>query len=319
MEKKPTVSVVLCTYNGEKFLREQLDSILAQTYPIAEVIIQDDGSTDSTVAIARNYEARHDNVRVVENAQNLGFNLNFKSAAMKATGDLVAISDQDDVWFSDKIALQVAAIGEHDLCFTTHLRGSSPEHAHVVAPKYSLEALLFGGFAGHTMLLRRDFVQRDDSWMPCIYYDWSLAVKAWLGRGIVCVPQPMNWHRSHDDSAATQQHRQFFAKEAPPTWQPYVYGLRSYRELQRKPTWQRLYTTIHQGTSSTRFPLAHRMSGLMLQSGLLPLLRLCALCMAHRHDIYPGSGNGSGWMGAVRGFFLPFIFSYHNSVYNLDR
>ena len=56
--KNPTVAVVMCTYNGEKYLREQMDSILAQTYPIHEIIVQDDRSTDGTVALLRQYAAR---------------------------------------------------------------------------------------------------------------------------------------------------------------------------------------------------------------------------------------------------------------------
>lgn len=54
----PTVAVVMCTYNGEKYLRQQLDSILAQTYPIQELIVQDDCSTDATLAILQEYEAK---------------------------------------------------------------------------------------------------------------------------------------------------------------------------------------------------------------------------------------------------------------------
>lgn len=54
----PTVAVVMCTYNGEKYLRQQLDSILAQTYPIQELIVQDDCSTDTTLAILQEYEAK---------------------------------------------------------------------------------------------------------------------------------------------------------------------------------------------------------------------------------------------------------------------
>ena len=92
------------TYNGEKFIREQLDSILAQTYPIKEIIIQDDGSTDGTIAICEEYAEKYPNIHFSCNEHNLGFNLNFKCAAMKATGDYVAISDQDDVWFPEKIA-----------------------------------------------------------------------------------------------------------------------------------------------------------------------------------------------------------------------
>lgn len=105
------------TYNGAEYIREQLDSILSQTYPLKEIIIQDDGSTDDTVAICTAYAEKFPIIHFSRNASNLGFNQNFKSAAMKATGDFVAFSDQDDVWFPTKIEKQVAAIGNHDICF----------------------------------------------------------------------------------------------------------------------------------------------------------------------------------------------------------
>lgn len=53
---KPSVSIVLCTYNGARFLREQLDTIVGQTYPLSEIIIQDDGSTDATLGIISEYK-----------------------------------------------------------------------------------------------------------------------------------------------------------------------------------------------------------------------------------------------------------------------
>ena len=116
-ETDKTVSVIVCTYNGEQYLREQLDSILLQTYPIRELIIQDDGSTDGTVQIAKEYEAGHPQVKVYLNEHNLGFNANFETAAMRATSDFIAIADQDDVWYPAKIEKQVAAIGDKDICF----------------------------------------------------------------------------------------------------------------------------------------------------------------------------------------------------------
>lgn len=110
MDTSKTVDVVMCTYNGERYLREQLDSIIGQTYPIHRLIVQDDRSTDGTVAIVREYAARYPFISLYVNGRNLGYNLNFKSAVMRATADFVAISDQDDVWFADKIARQVEAI-----------------------------------------------------------------------------------------------------------------------------------------------------------------------------------------------------------------
>ena len=207
MTRQKTVAVVMCTYNGGMFLREQLDSILRQTYPISEIIVQDDCSTDDTMDILRSYAARDSRVRVTRNAANLGFNRNFRSAVMKATADFVAISDQDDVWMPDKIERQVEAIGEYNICYSDHLRGTTMETAHTVSPRCSLEALMFGGFAGHTMLLRRGFVQREDVWMEGIYYDWSLGLNAWFHgeKAITHISKPLNWHRSHPREAALLQ------------------------------------------------------------------------------------------------------------------
>lgn len=236
---RPSVAVVMCTYNGEKFLREQLDSILDQTYPISEIIIQDDRSTDGTVALLKEYEERHPNIHVFVNEQNLGFNLNFKTACMRPTTDLIAISDQDDVWFKDKIERQVAAMGENNICCSTYLRGRSMETSHKVGMQYSLPALLFtSSIAGHSMLMRRDFLQRDVVWMPHFFYDWSIAVNAYFygSRSVTRIEEPLDWHRSHDGEAALKQSLAVMpALKKRPTWQPYVKGLKAYRQLQKKP------------------------------------------------------------------------------------
>lgn len=130
MEPKKTVSVVMCTYNGERYIREQLDSIVAQTYPLKEIIIQDDGSTDHTVEICQEYAARYPFIHVFVNEHNKGLDANFESATMRSTGEFVAFSDQDDVWYPEKISKQVAAIGDHDICFSCYDRtGPSPFRA----------------------------------------------------------------------------------------------------------------------------------------------------------------------------------------------
>lgn len=314
---KPKVSVVVATYNGAKYLRQQLDSIISQTYPLHEIIIQDDCSTDSTVDICCQYEAEHANVHFFRNATNIGFNKNFETACMRTSGDFVALSDQDDVWYPDKIEKQVEAIGNYDICFCCHMRGRKRENSSYVTPQYSLEALLFTGFAGHTMLLRGDFVRKESNWMDYIHYDWSLAINAQLKRGIVRIDEPLNWHRTHDDSAIASEQRRFgkeFSRKQ--TWQPYVYGWQSYRLLQKKDNWKRLYTYIYDHTSLSFQPLAHKMSELMLYPGLLSLLRLCCICLKHRDSIY-WNGNAKGFMGKVRSFAYPLIFTVNNVQYDL--
>ncbi len=106
-----SVSVALCTYQGERFLAEQLESIAAQTLLPAEVVIGDDGSTDATVDIAARFAASAPfPVRIVENRATLGVAGNFSRAISRCEGSIVALADQDDVWMPAKLERLVAAI-----------------------------------------------------------------------------------------------------------------------------------------------------------------------------------------------------------------
>lgn len=98
-----TSSVALCTYNGEHYIAEQLDSILNQTLPVSEIIICDDRSSDRTQDIVKEYAQKYpDLITVYENPENLGYVGNFEKAMNLCTGDLVFLCDQDDRWYSDK-------------------------------------------------------------------------------------------------------------------------------------------------------------------------------------------------------------------------
>lgn len=98
-------SVVMATYNGERYIVEQLDSIRNQTIPPDEVIIFDDCSTDSTVKVVHDYVVNKElkNWFVFENKNNRGFFDNFFMALKKSTGDIIYLSDQDDIWDINKI------------------------------------------------------------------------------------------------------------------------------------------------------------------------------------------------------------------------
>lgn len=106
--------VLLCTYNGERFLREQLDSILAQEGVEVSVLAADDRSSDGTARILEDYAARDPRVRFIVNAENKGFARNFLDlvfAAREETFDFYALSDQDDVWMKDKLLTAAEALG----------------------------------------------------------------------------------------------------------------------------------------------------------------------------------------------------------------
>lgn len=96
------ISLAMPTYNGEKYLREQLDSIYQQTIVPDEVIVVDDNSNDNTIKILQEYKERYGLIYFV-NEQNLGYNKNFEKAISLCSGDYIALCDQDDIWLPTKI------------------------------------------------------------------------------------------------------------------------------------------------------------------------------------------------------------------------
>ncbi len=102
------LSVALCTYNGEKYIRKQLESILHQTMPVDEIVVCDDGSTDGTLDIIESYSSSgHPQIRIYRNEKNLGPARNFQQALNLCQGDIIFLSDQDDVWHNDKVEIIV--------------------------------------------------------------------------------------------------------------------------------------------------------------------------------------------------------------------
>jgi len=101
---KNKISVALCTYNGERYIREQLNSIINQTLPPYELIISDDHSTDATLSVITGVIAQVDfPVKVFIQNSNVGVNENFASAISMCTGEYIALADQDDVWHTEKL------------------------------------------------------------------------------------------------------------------------------------------------------------------------------------------------------------------------
>ncbi len=107
------ISVALCTYNGEKFIEEQLKSILEQTVPITEIVIFDDGSSDTTVSKIGLVDQNNPGIiRLFQNKANVGFCKNFEKALTECNGDYIFFSDQDDVWHRDKVGKIISYLTE---------------------------------------------------------------------------------------------------------------------------------------------------------------------------------------------------------------
>lgn len=98
------VSVALCTYNGEKYLDQQLQSIIKQTRPVDEIIICDDCSKDNTVQIIKDYQKLHNGlIKLKINPKNIQSVKNFQQGLQLSTGDIIFLSDQDDLWSANKV------------------------------------------------------------------------------------------------------------------------------------------------------------------------------------------------------------------------
>ena len=115
MQPPPLVSIVMGTYNGSEFLREQMTTLLAQTYPSIEFVIIDDCSTDETYQVLQDYAASDSRIRLLRNTTNLGYNRNFEQAVKAANGDFIAIADQDDIWEVEKISEMMKSWNKPDL------------------------------------------------------------------------------------------------------------------------------------------------------------------------------------------------------------
>jgi hypothetical protein len=120
MTDSTRMSVALCTFNGGRFVRQQIESILGQTPRPAQLVVSDDGSTDDTLAIVREVTdtplADGVDVVVLTGSRPLGVTKNFERAVSATDGDLIALSDQDDIWHPGRLErIRARFIAEPDL------------------------------------------------------------------------------------------------------------------------------------------------------------------------------------------------------------
>ncbi len=180
----PLISIALCTYNGAKYLSEQLDSLLNQTYPNLELVIQDDCSTDTTWDILKQYEAHHPHIKLFRNNSNLGFQKNFESILGKCIGDWIAISDQDDIWLPEKIeTLYRLSKGNilvyHDSELVdengTSLNKNVSDKFNFISGKNPNAFLFFNCVSGHSMMFSNKLINLIFPFPTNGYYDHWIA------------------------------------------------------------------------------------------------------------------------------------------------
>lgn len=110
MSEMPKISVAIITYNQESFVRETLDSVLAQDYPNVEIVVGDDCSTDKTLEILKHYQDKHPNIILLSQKFNQGIAKNLNSVLSRCTGEYIAFLGGDDLFYPGKLSAQVAAM-----------------------------------------------------------------------------------------------------------------------------------------------------------------------------------------------------------------
>ncbi len=209
-DRAPDISVVVTTFNGERFLREQLDSILAQTLPPREIVVVDDGSVDGTMAILESYAAADPRFRIFRNEENLGYVRNFEKGMQLATGALVALSDQDDVWLPHKLAVLRDRLGDGLIVYSDSElvdeegRRLGRRMSDVMIQIGYDNCLMYavGAWApGHAMLFRRELVELCLPFPTLVTHDFWLGFTATCHGAIRYVDEPLVLYRQHRGNA----------------------------------------------------------------------------------------------------------------------
>jgi glycosyltransferase involved in cell wall biosynthesis len=240
---RPAVSVALATFNGSQYLREQLDTIYGQTQPPDEVVASDDASTDGTRELLEEYRGRF-GLRILEGEQRQGFIRNFARAIGECRGDLIALSDQDDLWKPHKLQRLVAAIGSADLAYCNTqeylTRGGSVAFDERSSRHFAFARLHGSGkpvrsllaenwVASHSLIFRGDLRGQAlpvPAHQP--FHDGWLALVAATRNGIVYVDESLQIYRHHPASLTFREYgrdlrrwkrlRRLFTAELAETW-----------------------------------------------------------------------------------------------------
>jgi glycosyltransferase involved in cell wall biosynthesis len=169
--QNPSISIAMATFNGARYLGEQLTSLSSQTVKPLELVVCDDGSTDESVAILQSFSTHAPfPVRIFENPERLGYQQNFMKAASLCQGPLIAFCDQDDIWNDDKLDVVSKYFAQSDDLLVSHDFGVFFENGRQSIPSYFGNLALSGllpvvNLKGCTLTFRRELIELVD-WPP---------------------------------------------------------------------------------------------------------------------------------------------------------
>ena len=212
---QPLVSVVMTTYNGEQYLEAQLESLIAQSYKNIEIIICDDFSTDGTKDVIKEFAAADKRISYFFNEVNLGVNKNFEQGFLKAKGDFIAISDQDDIWLPEKIEHQMSLFSpeEIQLVHSISVRFSGEKlptekktsAIHLFEGSDVRRLLLRNSVSGHNIIFKKKLLAQILPLPKEVYYDWWIVQTAACNGKVVGTYKVLAYQRSHGSNVTVKK------------------------------------------------------------------------------------------------------------------
>lgn len=225
--KHPSISIAMATYNGEKFIAKQLDSILQQTFEDWELVVCDDKSTDKTFEILNEFKKNDSRLKIHENTTNLGFKKNFEKITSICSGEFIVFCDQDDIWTPDHIETLYREIENYDcICANAQMiddNGNSlgitmrdfiPVHILPTNNKFFYKHELYGNIVqGAACMIRRSLLEKALPIPESVkFHDWWFALMACEHGGCKYIDKTILQYRRHD--ANVSQCDKFDLKEA---------------------------------------------------------------------------------------------------------
>ena len=218
-------SVAIATYNGEKYIAQQLDSILSQSHSVDEIVVCDDCSTDNTISIVNDYKNKYEKIKwtVKINEKNMGYSLNFKQSISNCSGDLIFLCDQDDIWHPDKVKQLVKVFKENKnaTSVVTDFKtiGSNGEFlknkdekeniwldpevafSDIMLYNIKLREILGHNWApGCTQVIKKSIVEEYINLKTKMVHDWCLNIISAFNGGCYYLKEPLTFYRIHNNN-----------------------------------------------------------------------------------------------------------------------
>lgn len=211
------ISVCIATYNGEKYIKEQITSILLQLKENDEIIVSDDGSKDNTLDIIKSFNDVR--IKIFNNTGKHGVVPNFENALKNATGNYIFFSDQDDIWAPNKVELCIQALQEHDLVIHNSLIMDSVGNVSNInffsnrnSNNGYWKNLYKNSFVGSCMAFRKELLPHVLPFPKHIlWHDMWIGLMAEKKGKTVFIPDILLYYRRHGNNASATAEKSTFS------------------------------------------------------------------------------------------------------------